>query len=114
MQSTTAVSRTIARPSQPDQRREQPRDLSPAVSEKTARRRPKEARSQPRVRTPDVDARTRMLLEQPIAPTILRLAIPNATVLLVQILIGLLEVYFVSRSGTDGLAGVSARLAGAG
>jgi hypothetical protein len=48
-----------------------------------------------------------MLLEQPIAATILRLAIPNATVMTVQILIGLVEVYFVSRTGVDGLAGVA-------
>jgi len=54
-----------------------------------------------------LDSRTRMLLEQPIAPMILRLAIPNATVMTVQILIGLVEVYFVSRTGVDGLAGVA-------
>ena len=48
-----------------------------------------------------------MLLEQPIAATILRLAIPNATVMTVQILIGLVEVYFVSRTGVDALAGVA-------
>jgi Na+-driven multidrug efflux pump len=55
----------------------------------------------------EVDARTRMLLEHPITPTILRLALPNATVMIVQILIALLEVYFVSRTGIDGLAGVA-------
>jgi Na+-driven multidrug efflux pump len=55
----------------------------------------------------EVDARTRMLLEHPITPTILRLALPNATVMIVQILIALLEVYFVSRTGVDGLAGVA-------
>lgn len=54
-----------------------------------------------------VDPRTHMLLERPIAPTILRLALPNATVMTVQILIALLEVYFVSRTGIDGLAGVT-------
>ena len=48
-----------------------------------------------------------MLLEQPIALTIMQLAIPNATVMTVQILIGLVEVYFVSRTGVDGLAGVA-------
>src|SRR5258708_22963630 len=48
-----------------------------------------------------------MLLENPIAPTILRLALPNATVMAVQILIGLLEVYFVSQTGVDALAGVA-------
>src|SRR2546423_1823663 len=55
----------------------------------------------------EIDSRTRMLLEQPIAPMILRLAIPNATVMTVQILIGLVEVYFVSQTGVDGLAGVA-------
>ncbi len=54
-----------------------------------------------------VDPRTHMLLEKPIALTILRLALPNATVMTVQILIGLLEVYFVSRTGVDALAGVT-------
>jgi Na+-driven multidrug efflux pump len=63
--------------------------------------------SKGRVRPTEVDARTHMLLMRPIAPTILRLAIPNATVMIVQILIGLLEVYFVSRAGVDALAGVA-------
>src|SRR6185295_19602113 len=64
-----------------------------------------EACSKARSRAIEVDARTHMLLTRPIAPTILRLAIPNATVMIVQILIGLLEVYFVSRAGVDALAG---------
>ncbi len=58
-----------------------------------------QACSQARARPTEIDARTHMLLTRPIAPTILRLAIPNATVMIVQILIGLLEVYFVSRAG---------------
>jgi Na+-driven multidrug efflux pump len=61
----------------------------------------------PAVEPPRVDDRTRMLLEQPLAPAIVRLAIPNAAVMLVQVLIGLLEVYFVSRLGVDALAGVA-------
>src|SRR5882757_10870057 len=60
-----------------------------------------------RIPAAELDARTRMLLEQPIAPLILRLALPNATVMTVQILIGLLEVYFVSRTGVAALAGVA-------
>src|SRR5882672_8385244 len=63
--------------------------------------------SKPRARPVGTDARTHMLLAKPIAPTILRLAVPNSTVMIVQILIGLLEVYFVSRTGVDALAGVS-------
>jgi len=66
-----------------------------------------EANRQRPARSIEIDSRTRMLLEQPIAPMILRLAIPNATVMTVQILIGLVEVYFVSRTGVDGLAGVT-------
>jgi Na+-driven multidrug efflux pump len=48
-----------------------------------------------------------MLLEKPVASTILRLALPNAAVMTIQILIGLLEVYFVSRTGLEALAGVA-------
>jgi Na+-driven multidrug efflux pump len=66
-----------------------------------------EACSQPRARPVEIDSRTHMLLAKPIAPTLLRLAVPNATVMIVQILIGLVEVYFVSRTGVDGLAGVA-------
>jgi hypothetical protein len=66
-----------------------------------------EACSKARARPLETDARTHMLLAKPIAPTILRLAVPNSTVMMVQILIGLLEVYFVSRTGVDALAGVS-------
>ncbi len=67
----------------------------------------KQANRPRRTRPTEIDSRTRMLLEKPIAPTILRLALPNATVMTVQILIGLLEVYFVARTGVDGLAGVA-------
>jgi Na+-driven multidrug efflux pump len=66
-----------------------------------------EASRQARRQPAEVDSRTRMLLEQPIAPTIIRLAIPNAAVMTVQVLIGLLEVYFVSKLGVDALAGVA-------
>jgi hypothetical protein len=55
-----------------------------------------EASGKPRARPVETDARTHMLLAKPIASTILRLAVPNSTVMIVQILIGLLEVYFVS------------------
>jgi Na+-driven multidrug efflux pump len=61
----------------------------------------------PAVEPARVDDRTRMLLEQPLAPTIIRLAIPNAAVMLIQVLIGLLEIYFVSRLGVEALAGVA-------
>src|SRR5882757_4263506 len=67
----------------------------------------KEANRQPDVQPAELDARSRMLLEQPIASMIMRLAIPNAAVMAVYVLIGLLEVYFVSRLGLDALAGVA-------
>src|SRR5713101_1146773 len=68
---------------------------------------PPQTCSKARPRPAEIDARTHMLLTRPIAPTILRLAVPNATVMMVQILVGLLEVYFVSRTGVDALAGVA-------
>jgi Na+-driven multidrug efflux pump len=67
----------------------------------------REANRQPRARPAEVDSRTRMLLTRPIAPMIMRLAIPNVAVMAVYISIGLLEVYFVSRLGVDALAGVA-------
>jgi MATE family, multidrug efflux pump len=63
--------------------------------------------SHEQIRAAEVDPRTRMLLEQPIASTILRLAMPNAAVMTIQVLIGLLEVYFVAQTGLDALAGVA-------
>jgi len=70
-------------------------------------RRHKEASRQSGGQPADLDSHSRMLLEKPIAPMIMRLAIPNATVMAVYVLIGLLEVYFVSRLGLDALAGVA-------
>src|SRR5262249_9716711 len=54
-----------------------------------------------------MDPRTRALLEAPIAPTLLRLALPNVAVMVVQAAIGLIETYFVAKLGTDALAGVA-------
>src|ERR1700733_6604011 len=65
------------------------------------------ANRQPGGQAAGFDSRTQMLLEKPIATTIMRLAIPNAAVMTVQVLIGLLEVYFVWRTGVDALAGVA-------
>src|SRR5262249_53283055 len=42
----------------------------------------------------------------PIAPTMLRLALPTIVVLVVQTLVGVVETYFVSFLGTEALAGV--------
>ncbi|MBO9642625.1 MAG: MATE family efflux transporter [Pseudacidovorax sp.] len=57
--------------------------------------------------TPRLDPRTRMLLEAPITPTLLRLAVPNIAVMFAQAAIGLVETYFVGRLGTDALAGMA-------
>ncbi|MFY3385925.1 MATE family efflux transporter [Paracidovorax sp. MALMAid1276] len=48
-----------------------------------------------------------MLLEAPIAPTLLRLAWPNVLVMLAQAGVGLIETYFVGKLGTDALAGMA-------
>ena len=54
-----------------------------------------------------LDPRTRVLIEAPIAATLLRLAIPNVVTTLVQASTGLIEAYFIGRLGTDALAGVA-------
>src|ERR1700686_1056205 len=54
-----------------------------------------------------LDQRTRMLLEAPIARTLLRLGAPNMLVMVVQSAVGLIETYFVGKLGTDALAGVA-------
>src|SRR5437764_2082842 len=63
--------------------------------------------SAPPATTPRFDTRTRVLLEGPIASTLLRLATPNVLVMFVQASVGLVETYFVARLGTDALAGVA-------
>jgi Na+-driven multidrug efflux pump len=67
----------------------------------------KQAKRAPADPPANLDARTQMLVVRPIAATIARLAIPNGIVMAVQILIGLLEVYFISRLGVEALAGVA-------
>src|SRR6478735_7998935 len=54
-----------------------------------------------------MDPRTRRLLEAPVGPTILRLALPNVMVMVVQASIGLIETYFVAKLGLDALAGMA-------
>jgi MATE family, multidrug efflux pump len=54
-----------------------------------------------------LDPRTRLLLEGPIAPTLLRLAWPNIVVMLAQASTGLIETWWVSRLGIDALAGMA-------
>jgi hypothetical protein len=59
-----------------------------------------------------MDPRTAMLLEAPVGPTILRLALPNVVVMVVQASIGLIETYFVAKLGLDALAGMALVLNG--
>jgi Na+-driven multidrug efflux pump len=54
-----------------------------------------------------LDQRTRVLLEAPVFITLLKLAAPNMLVMLAQMSIGLVQVYFVARLGVDALAGVT-------
>ena len=54
-----------------------------------------------------MDPRTRALLDAPIGRTLLRLALPNVVVMVVQSAIGLIETYFVAKLGTDALAGIA-------
>jgi len=54
-----------------------------------------------------MDHRTHVLLEAPIASTLLRLAIPNMLVMLAQAAAGLVETYFIGKLGTNALAGVA-------
>jgi len=54
-----------------------------------------------------MDARTRLLLEAPVGQTILKLALPNVVVMVVQASIGLIETYFIAKLGLDALAGMA-------
>ena len=59
------------------------------------------------MRPADVDPRSLTLLEAPILPTLLRLAIPNVVTTTIQGSIGLIDIYFMAKLGTDAVAGVS-------
>src|SRR5713101_2878242 len=75
-----------------------------------ARRTPPDSRGAagaPRTTGTRFDPRTRLLLEAPIAGTLLRLATPNVLVMVVQAAVGLIETYFIGQLGTDALAGVA-------
>src|SRR5947209_660362 len=54
-----------------------------------------------------VDPRTSALLRAPIVPLLLRMAWPNVVVMLAQAGSGLIETFWVSRLGTDALAGMA-------
>jgi putative MATE family efflux protein len=53
------------------------------------------------------NARTRMILEAPVLPTLLALAAPNLVVMLAQALANFLESYYVGLLGVDALAGAA-------
>lgn len=54
-----------------------------------------------------IDSRTRLLLEAPLVPTVLRLAAPNVVVMIVQASVGLIETFFVGKLGGDALAAMA-------
>lgn len=56
---------------------------------------------------PALSPRTRQILEGPIVSTLLRLALPNVAVMVVQAAVAALESYYVAGLGTDALAGVA-------
>lgn len=54
-----------------------------------------------------MDARTRQMLDGQIVPMILRLAVPNVLIMLTQASTGLIETWWVSKLGSDALAGMA-------
>ncbi|MDB5956915.1 MATE family efflux transporter [Ramlibacter sp.] len=63
--------------------------------------------SRPEPAAAPLSARTRELLEAPIAPTLLRLGAPNVLVMVAQAAAGLIETYFIGKLGVDALSGVA-------
>ncbi len=55
----------------------------------------------------DTDRRTHVLLEAPIVPLLIRLAWPNVLIMLAQSSVGLIETWWVSKLGTNALAGMA-------
>src|SRR5215213_3315245 len=60
-----------------------------------------------RVSSPSPAARTKLLLEGPVLPTLLRLAAPNVLNLLAFVGVITFDGFFLGRIGTDALAGAS-------
>ena len=54
-----------------------------------------------------MDPRTQQLLHDPIAPTLIRLAIPSTLVIVAQLVAGLAETWWVSRLGVTSLAAMA-------
>ena len=57
--------------------------------------------------SPDMNPRTRALLQAPIAATLLKMAWPNLLVMLAQASTGLIETWWVSHLGADALTGMA-------
>ncbi|MET0238895.1 MAG: MATE family efflux transporter [Sphingobium sp.] len=53
------------------------------------------------------DVRTDRMLNAPVVPLLIRLALPNILIMLAQASTGLIETWWVSRLGTDALAGMA-------
>jgi len=58
-------------------------------------------------RPPAIDGRTRRLLEAPVLSLLLRMTWPNMLIMVAQASTGLIETWWVSRLGTDALAGMA-------
>lgn len=56
---------------------------------------------------PGRDPRTQRLLEAPVLPLLIRMALPNVLIILAQASTGLIETYWVAKLGTDALAGMA-------
>jgi putative MATE family efflux protein len=56
---------------------------------------------------PAMAARTKVLLQGPIVPTLLRMAWPNVLIMFAQAATGMIETYWVGKLGTDALAGMA-------
>src|SRR5580658_5923655 len=65
------------------------------------------AATPPKVGGVGLTPRTRAILENPILPTLFRLATPTLVVILVQSAVSVVETYFVGWLGSEALAGVA-------
>lgn len=61
----------------------------------------------PAVKAAEIDQRTMRLLDAPIVPLLIRLAVPNVLIMLAQASAGLIETWWVAKLGTDALAGMA-------
>src|SRR5262249_47275225 len=81
-------------------------DMSIAVTHETVPLAALDA-EKPKPPVVELDPRTSRLLSAPITPMLLGLAWPNMLVMLAQTATGLIETWFISRLGTDALAGMA-------